>query len=67
MASRNGKPSLGFAAWSLLHVQNVAIEILDHALLAGPVEVLADIEASYFSSTSGILVPPSPAGNILLG
>jgi hypothetical protein len=70
MRGPDGQPSLGFAPWSMLHKTGpgAIIPLFDHALLAAPVEVLNEVEASYLTNVSGILVPPAAnGGKILLG
>lgn len=67
MRGPDGKPQLGFAPWSMIHVEGTVIEMLITGLLADPVEVMAEVEASYLSNVSGILVPPATTGRILQG
>jgi hypothetical protein len=70
MRTPEGGVSLGFAQWSMLHKEGsgAVISLFDHALLAAPVEVLNEVEASYLTNVSGILVPPAAnGGKILLG
>jgi hypothetical protein len=60
---------VAFARWSMLHTEEAVIELLTSGgLVADPVDVVSEIEASYLSNVSGILVPPTaPAGRILQG
>ena len=67
MRGPDGQPSLGFAPWSMLHKEGQVISMFDHALSARPAEVLDEVEASYLTNVSGILVPPATNGKILLG
>lgn len=66
MRAPDGVPSLGFAQWSMIHL-DTEVSLLDSALLARPVAVLAEVEASYLTNVSGILVPPATTGRILMG
>lgn len=59
--------NVGFARWSMMHSEDAVIELFDHALLAKPVDVVAEIESSYLTNVSGILVPPTAPGRILQG
>lgn len=67
MRGPDGKPQLGFAPWSMIHSESATSELFDHGLLCKPVDVLSEVEASYLSNVSGILVPPAPSGRILQG
>jgi hypothetical protein len=66
MRGPDGAPSLAFAPWSMIHTEGETIEVLYTALMADPVTVLDQVEASYLTNVSGIFVPPS-ASNVLLG
>lgn len=66
MRGSDGGPSLAFAPWSMIHADGQVVELLDSALMARPTEVLPEVEASYLSNTTGILVPPKGGGQILL-
>lgn len=59
--------NLGFAQWSMLHKEGTEIELLFSGLVADPVDVLDEVEASYLTNVSGILVPPATTGRILQG
>jgi hypothetical protein len=60
-------PRLGFARWSMIQSEDAQVHVLFSGLLADPVVVIEEVEASYLSSVSGILIPPKASGNILLG
>jgi hypothetical protein len=66
MRGPDGAPSLAFAPWSMIHLEGETVELLDGAMMAKPVAVLDQVEASYLTNVSGIFVPPA-ANNILLG
>lgn len=67
MRGPDGAPQLGFAPWSMIHAEGQVVELLITGLLADPVDVMSEVEASYLSNVSGILVPPAPSGRILQG
>lgn len=64
MRGADGAVNVGFAQWSMIHDQEV-VHLKESALLADPIEVLAEVEASYLSNVTGILVPPT-GGRILM-
>jgi hypothetical protein len=66
MRGPDGAPSLAFAPWSMIHLEGETIELLYSGMMADPVAVLDQVEASYLTNVSGIFVPPA-ASNILLG
>lgn len=60
--------NLGFGRWSMIHREDAVVELLITGLAADPIDVLDEVEASYLTNVSGILVPPSPPpGRILQG
>lgn len=67
MRGPDGAPALGLAQWSMVHHQDQVIELLDQGLLARPIKLMEEVEASYISNVSGILVPPTASGRILQG
>ena len=67
MRGPDGQPTLAFAQWSMVQNPDEAIDIFNHALVSKPVALIPEVEASYISNTSGILVPAAPSGRILQG
>lgn len=67
MRGPDGSPQLGFAPWSMIQKEGQVLELLEHGLIADPADVMPEVEASYLSNVSGILVPPAPSGRILQG
>lgn len=67
MRGPDGNPQLGFAPWSMLHQDGIQIELLIHAVSAKPVPIEKQVADSYIQNTSGLVLPPSASGQILLG
>jgi hypothetical protein len=67
MRKSDGGANLGFATYSLLHDPKAIIEIFYHGLIAAPVQVLGEVENSYITNVSGIVLPTAPSGRILHG
>lgn len=67
MRGKDGTPSLAFAQWSMIQ-KDGEVTLLSTGLLADPVDVIGEVESSYLSNVTGILVPPpATPGSILLG
>lgn len=67
MKGHDGQDMLGFAKWSMVHVDGQVISLLDQALAAEPAEVIAEIAKSYVQQTSALVLSPTAASQILLG
>lgn len=66
MRAADGSVNVGFAQWSMIH-DTSEIHLKESALLADPIPVIAEVEASYMSNVTGILVAPESTGRILMG
>lgn len=67
MRTPEGGANLGFAQWSMLQKPDAIIEVFDHGLISVPVEVLDEVQSSYITNVSGIVIPTAPSGRILHG
>ena len=66
MRAPDGSPQLGFAPWSMIHLDGEHIEILEHALLCKPVAIEDQVSQSYIQNTTGLILP-SMGGKLLQG
>jgi hypothetical protein len=67
MRGENGAPSLGFAEWSMIAQEDQLITLHKHACISDPLDLLPEVAHSYEQQMSSLILPPEPAGKILLG
>lgn len=67
MRGPDGAPQLGFAPWSMIHQDGIKINIPYHAVLAVPIAIEKQVADSYIQNTTGLVLPPSTSGQILMG
>ena len=65
MRGQDGKPTLAFAQWSMLHDQEI-VELFDHALMCPPVKIIGEVADSYIQQTTGLILPTA-GGQFLKG
>jgi hypothetical protein len=65
MRGQDGKPTLAFAQWSMLH-DDETVELFDHALMAPPIKIIGEVADSYIQQTTGLILP-TMGGQLLKG
>lgn len=66
MRDHVGNPTLGFAPWTMIG-DDKQVRIFQTALACEPLNAEQEIADSYLQNTTGLVLPPGAAGQLLQG